>query len=131
MTNQSDTAGFATSAASAHHSVDGSVHVLALTLPEVVGSAEFDPLNQQVLAELSAAPAGRWVLDLSNTHYAGSALLGMLVNVRQRLISGGGRVILCGLSPRLRHVVQTCSLDRLFTLVRNRTDALRQLDATA
>lgn len=119
------------SAASAQHTTVGGAHLLALSLPENVASEDFDPLNRQVMAALATAPAGKWVLDLSDTHYVGSALLGMLVNIRQRLHSGGGAVILCGLSPRLRNVVQTCSLDRLFTLLKTREDALRQVDATA
>jgi anti-anti-sigma factor len=121
----------ADSIASAQHSLDGTAHVLALRVPEGVSSEDFDPLNQQILSVLAIAPAGRWVLDLTDALYAGSSLLGMLVNVRQRLMAGGGQIVLCGLSPRLRHVVQTCSLDRLFTMVKTRADALRQLDATS
>ena len=112
----------------AHHSTEGQAHVLALVLPESVASEDFDPLNNKVLSELASAPAGQWILDLTDTQYAGSALLGMLVNVRQRVLNAGGRVVLCGLSPRLRHVVQTCSLDRLFTLVKSRPDAVRHLN---
>jgi len=66
------------------------------------------------------------VLDLSNTDYMGSSMLGLMVNVRQVIKQAGGTLVLCGMSPRLMHVFRTCSLHQLFTIVGTRAEAIKR-----
>ena len=99
--------------------------VIELTLPQSLDSAEFDQLNESILGVVSSRKNERWVIDLSHVSYMGSAMLGLMVNVRQRVKQAGGRLVLCALSPRLLQIFQTCSLERLFTIARNRDEALR------
>ena len=101
------------------------LHVVELTLPELIDPLEFDRLNDAMLAELDGKADQKWVMDLSRVNYMGSAMLGMIVNFRQRVRTGGGRLVLCGLSPRLHEIFRACSMERLFTIVRTRNDALR------
>ncbi len=101
--------------------------VVELSLPSMLDSAEFDQLNEAMLALFGGRPEGRWVLDVSSISYAGSALLGLMVNIRQKIKQSGGRLVLCGLSPRLLQIFQTCSLERFFTITRNRQDAIEAL----
>ena len=101
------------------------VNVVELALPQSLDSEEFDRLNEQMLALFDGQPAGRWVLDLSRLSYMGSSALGLMVNIRQRIKQAGGRLVLCGLSPRLLHIFQTCCMERLFTIKPTRADALR------
>lgn len=54
----------------------------------------------------------------------GSAMLGLLVNVRQRVKAARGKLVLCGLSPQLASIFQACCMDRLFTTARDRARAL-------
>jgi anti-anti-sigma factor len=102
------------------------VHVMELTLPIVVDPADFDKLNETIGDATESAGGGeRWVLDLRQVEYVGSALLGLLVNLRQRIKSGGGRLVLCGLSDQVSKALQTCSLHNLFTITANRADAVK------
>ncbi len=101
------------------------LHVVELTLPELIDPLEFDRLNDAMLAELDGRADQRWVLDLGRVHYMGSAMLGLMVNVRQRVKAGGGKLVLCAMSPRLQEIFRACSMERLFTIVRTRDDAMR------
>ena len=103
----------------------GTVTVVALTLPDMLDSSEFDRLNESLLVLVTDAAHHRWVLDLSGSHYMGSAVLGLLVNVRQRIKGGQGRLVLCGLGPRLMEIFHATSLVRLFTIARAREEAVR------
>ena len=103
--------------------MDG-VQVIRLQLPEHLDSDEFDRLNESLLGLLATQPAGAWVLDLSQLQYAGSSLLGLMVNIRQRVKQAGGRLVLCGLSDRLLQVFRTCSLERLFVIRRSVVEAV-------
>ena len=80
------------------------------------------------MARLLGGGAGQpWVLDLTEVRYAGSSLLGLLLNARHQVHASGGRLVVCGLSAKLRSIFQTCSLESLFELRRTREDALRFL----
>jgi anti-anti-sigma factor len=102
----------------------GTVRVIRLLLPETLDSSEFERLNDSLLALLAEQPAGAWVLDLSGLSYAGSSVLGLFVNLRQRVKQGGGRIVLCGLSDRLLQIFRTCSLERLFVIRRTEAEAI-------
>jgi anti-anti-sigma factor len=103
----------------------GPVTVIRLDLPESLDSNEFDLLNESLLARLAERPDGAWVLDLSNLAYAGSSLLGLLVNLRQRIKQANGRLVLSGLSASLLQIFRTCSLEKLFMIRRSTEEAVK------
>jgi anti-anti-sigma factor len=103
----------------------GAVHILELQLPPVLDAAEFDRLNEGISQALEGNRGTSWVLDLSGVEYTGSAILGLMVNLRQQIKTGGGKLVLCGMSPRLTSVFRTCSLDRLFRHTSTRDEAIR------
>src|SRR5665213_3394164 len=99
--------------------------VVELSLPASLDSGEFDRINEALLEHVTREPHAQWVLDLSNLSYMGSAALGLLVNVRQQVKAGDGKLVLCGLSPRLQQIFRTCCMERLFVIKATRSDALR------
>lgn len=101
------------------------VTVLELSLPDAMDTSEFDRLNDAILTLFEGTAAGKWVVDLTHVSYMGSSTLGLMVNLRQRIKSGGGRLVLCCLSPRLWEIFRTCCMERLFTIARTRDEALR------
>ena len=109
------------------HTQQGGVHLIELMLPMQIDHTEFDKLNDVVGELLEGSPASeKWVIDLSHVEYIGSALLGLLVNLRQRVKSGGGRLVLCGLSEHVNKALKTCSLQSLFTIADKRDAAMRR-----
>ena len=105
----------------------GPVQVIELWLPETLDSEEFGRLNESLLAAAAGAGADHaLVLDLARLAYAGSSVLGLLVNVRQKVKEAGGRLVLCGLSERLLTTFRTCSLERLFVIRRSREEAVER-----
>lgn len=105
------------------------VNVIELSLPQILDSDEFDRLNDKILNALGGKAGARWVIDLAEVSYLGSSALGLMVNIRQRVKQAGGRLVLCGLSQRLLEIFHTCCLERLFTIVRDREEAIRTAKA--
>ncbi|MGB7160881.1 MAG: STAS domain-containing protein [Tepidisphaeraceae bacterium] len=105
--------------------VEGPVKVLELSLPTSIDSSEFDRLNESVLEALRGEPGAGWVLDLSDVAYMGSAVLGLMVNIRQVVRQAQGTLVLCGMSDRLMRIFETCCMERLFKIVPGRPEALR------
>lgn len=106
---------------------DQSIRVVELTLPEALDSGEFDRLNESLLQVFAEEPDGLWVVDLSRLSYIGSSVLGLLVNLRQRVKDAGGGLALCGMSPRLLRIFQTCCLEKLFVIKPDRAAAARAI----
>ena len=102
------------------------VNIVELALPEYLDSAEFDRLNETLLGLFEQKRPKGWIIDLSAVEYMGSAMLGMMVNFRQKVHKGKGRLILCGVSPRLLEIIRTCCMDRLFPITKTRDEAIKQ-----
>lgn len=103
------------------------VNVLELALPIGLDEVEFDQLLDSLQQAIAAQSTRKWVVDLRQTEYLGSAMLGLLVNLRQSIRQGDGHLALCGLSPRLHTVFRACSLERLFVIARTRPEAIAAL----
>ena len=99
--------------------------VIELALPRMVDMYEFDRVNEEIARIIADDGAGRWVLDVAGSEYVGSAMLGVLVNLRQRVRGGGGYLAICGLSDALASAMRTCSLYNLFYVAATREEALR------
>ena len=106
------------------HSKSGTVNVVDLSLPHALDIDEFDRLNESMLELVRSEAEGQWVIDLSQLDYMGSAALGLLVNLRQQIKQSGGRLVLCGLSPRMMLIFKTCCMEKLFRIVKSRKDAI-------
>ena len=102
-----------------------SVNVVELALPDDLDSAEIDRLNEGLATLFADQPITRWVLDLANVEYMGSAALGLMVNIRFRVKSISGQLALCHMSPRLHQIFKACCLEKLFTITRTRDEALK------
>ena len=94
--------------------------MIELLLPDSIDPLEFDRLNDAILAVLDGGADKGWVLDLSHVTYMGSAMLGLMVNLRHRVKKAGGKLALCGLSQRLHEIFRTCCMERLFIIARTR-----------
>ena len=101
-----------------------SVNVVTLSLPENIDAVDFDRLNETLLRALENTGGTSWVLDMSEVTYMGSAVLGLMVNIRQLIKQRGGKLALCGMSDRLIQIFRTCSLERLFTITKTQPEAL-------
>ena len=103
---------------------EDSVQILRFSLPPMMDLVEVDSLIDSVLKQLAAAGNRRWIVDLSQTEYLGSSMLGLFVNMREKIRLAGGILVLCNMSPPLTRIFKTCCLERLFTIAKSRADAM-------
>jgi anti-anti-sigma factor len=101
--------------------------VIELRLPMDVDIASFNEIHTRLLDEWSIPARRHVVVDLTPTHYFGSVLLGLLINIRQRTRAGRGEMIICGASPTLVRVFRTANLERLMEMMPTRQEALDSL----
>lgn len=102
------------------------VRVIELRLPLSMDVIIFDQLNSELVSEVANHP-GDYLIDLAQTDYVGSAVLGLLVNLRSKIRTGGGELVLCCLSPRILEIFRIGALERLFTIAPTRDAAVELL----
>ncbi|HEX4054126.1 MAG TPA: STAS domain-containing protein [Tepidisphaeraceae bacterium] len=107
-------------------SQEQAVNVLQFFLPPSLDTLEIDSVIESVLQNIGTVGHGPWVVDLSQVQYMGSSMLGLFVNIRERIRQGGGTLVLCAMSPPLLRIFRTCCLERLFTIVNSRPEALNR-----
>ncbi len=103
---------------------EGDIHVIEFSIPDDLESLEFDALNQTVADAIGARGQAKWVMDLTHVAYAGSALLGLLINVRTKVRRSEGKLVVCAMHETIERVLRTGSMERLFVIVQTREDAM-------
>lgn len=103
-----------------------SVHVLELVIPDTIEAAEFDAINLALTEQIIARGKSPWIVDLAQTKYTGSALLGLLINIRTTVRTAGGQMMLCAVDQYVQSVIRLSSLDRLFRISPSRAEAAGQ-----
>lgn len=94
----------------------------------VAGQAQ-QPLTELPLAEtawnlMEQHFAKRIVVELDDTPFLFSQLLGELVLLQKRVSSGGGMLRLCGLSQQAQESLQTTRLNEMFPCFGDRGEAV-------
>jgi len=107
----------------------GRVLRLRLSVSRFVDSGEFDVFIDRLLGEIDRHDAPLVVLDLAEVDYFASAMLGLLVNIRQRVRALGGKLVIAAAPKRLLDTILTTSMDRLFTFASNVDEARRLLES--
>jgi anti-anti-sigma factor len=104
--------------------VEEKARILELWLPLQLDSLDIDQLRQDILRGMEGEESALWVIDLARTDYMGSAMLGLLVNIRHRILAGGGKIIVCSLNNRMTELFRASSIERLFPIARDRQEAM-------
>jgi anti-sigma B factor antagonist len=81
-------------------------------------------LRSAILSMLHDGAARRLILNLSQVPYMDSSAVAVLVEALQKLRPFGGRVMLVGLQPRVKGLLEIARLDSIFILAASEQQAL-------
>jgi anti-sigma B factor antagonist len=94
--------------------------VVVVRPPEVAyGSLDEEKLARvrRLLLGVASQPGPRHlIVDLSDVHYFGARLIGIVVSTWHELNKQDRRLILCGLNPYCAQLLQTLHLEKLFAV---------------
>ena len=82
------------------------------------------PAFGQRLESVVTAPAGRLVVDFRDLEYISSAGFRVLLVAAKRADEAGSRLVLCGLSGKVRQLFDLGGFLDLFTIAASRDDAM-------
>ncbi len=81
-------------------------------------------LRAAIRAILAKSLPKRLILNLSQVPYMDSSALAVLIEALQKLRPSGGRVMLVGLQPRVKGLLEIARLDTIFVLAASEQQAL-------
>ncbi len=93
-----------------------------LTLHGDVDMRTSPTLRDKLLQLIQQRPE-RIVLDLAGVPYMDSSGIGTMVELKRRLDRIGGKLVLAGLQPRVRSLLEITRLDQFFAIVENTDEA--------
>lgn len=87
---------------------------------------DVEPLQKELA---TAGPQARWKLaiDMTEVLLVGSAGLGLFINVNKQAKTGGGKMVLFGLSEEIYQSMKITKLTTLFTIVKDKAAAMKAL----
>ncbi len=83
------------------------------------------PALHAALVDVAGERPRRFVLDLAEVPYMDSSGVGTLVEVFRRVSAYKGKMILVGMSSRVRSIFEITKLDKFFTICDNMEEALK------
>lgn len=110
---------------------DDGVAVLACEdqLDGLALSADDNGSLKQVLGEKWTSK--RVALDLSATAYIDSAAIGWLLSCHKHFKDGGGRLVIHGMQPSVKRIIEMMRIHQVLNLTEDRDQALAQLRENA
>ena len=101
--------------------------VIDMRLDATLDVQAFNEITEQLIDRWPIPPGRDVLVDLTRSHFSGSIVLGLLINIRTRARANGGELIVVAASPGLIQVCRTANLDRLIVMVPTRAQALARL----
>lgn len=106
---------------------------LAIIVPaSEVESMEWELIEQAaeiVLLPLKKEPAAGIIVDLSQVSFFGSVFLSLLLRCHKLVRTQGGEMVLCGVSPRARELLEVTALDTMWAIYEDREEAINALSS--
>lgn len=100
---------------------EGGVQIALLDGP--VDSAMIDVFKDK-LDPLCNLPGNKVVIDCASLTYLNSRAIGLLVKYHRTLSMSRGRLVVCGLNPKLVRTLELLQLGKALQIVENREKAL-------
>jgi len=88
-----------------------------------------EELGEAILSEAANATPPRLVIDMSETRFAGSSFIELLVRAWKRIQSRHGMMALCAVQPFCHEVLSVSRLDTIWPIYASRAEALNALAA--
>lgn len=82
---------------------------------------------QEILERISSGGIAALVIDLEQTPYFGSTMLGVFIKLWRQMTVARGRLALCNVSPAEREVLAVTHFDSVWSVFPTRAAALAEL----
>ena len=103
--------------------------VTTLTLDGFIDAYSYSDL-EKTFKQFTRRQIFKFIIDLTGVDYISSAGVGVFINLFRVTEENNGRMILINPQPKVKEVLTLLGLTQLFTIVKNKRDALKTIEST-
>ena len=107
----------------------GSVTVVTFATRSILDEEAVDAARQQLNGLVDHLGHYQILLDLSQVDRLTSLMIAGLIGLSKKVRAVGGRLVLCGVRPRMREVFEMLGLPRVIPIYPSPQEALQSFDA--
>jgi len=105
----------------------GGVTVVSFRERSILDGPAVEAIGKDLFALVDEQAQRKIILDFAEVRHLTSSMLGVLVTLHQKSQKIKGRVILCGLQPKLMEIFKVTRLDSLLQFAQDEAEAFKQL----
>ena len=106
--------------------VDQNRNIVLIVVKGRIITTNYQPLENE-LESISKGNAINLILDLQNAEAIDSQGVGLLIKTRFDIVNKGGKIVLAGLTDRVRSVLRMSGLEEYFLIASEQQNALQLL----
>ncbi len=106
--------------------VDQNQNIVLIVVKGRIITTNYQPLENE-LESISKGNAVNLILDLQNAEAIDSQGVGLLIKTRFDIVNKGGKIVLAGLTDRVRSVLRMSGLEEYFLIASDQQNALQLL----
>lgn len=100
------------------------VSIVEFTNARILDEANIAEIRAAILTLVEPVDQPRLLIDFSNVDHLSSSALGMLIDVRKKVLERNGKLRLCDIKPQLFEAFVITKLDKLLKILPTRAEAL-------
>jgi anti-anti-sigma factor len=106
--------------------VDQNQNIVLIVVTGRIITTNYQPLENE-LESISKGNAVNLIRDLQNAEAIDSQGVGLLIKTRFDIVNKGGKIVLAGLTDRVRSVLRMSGLEEYFLIASDQQNALQLL----
>jgi anti-anti-sigma factor len=105
----------------------GNAGIVSFQTSSISDVDEINAISEKIADFIDKNQPNRLIFDFKQVKFFSSQVLGILINLRSKLSSNKGEVLICGINPQLHRVFKITNLDKIFRFF---PDIERAINAT-
>jgi anti-sigma B factor antagonist len=103
----------------------GDITVASFTDRKILDEQNIQIIGEQLVSLVDELGLKKLLLNFRNVEYLSSAALGKLITLNKKVQAAGGKLVLCGVDPKIREVFVITKLDKMFPIRDDEQEALQ------
>ncbi len=97
----------------------------------ILDGAAVDAIGKELQVLVDEQACRKIILDVSAVQFLSSSMIGALIMLHKKSQAIKGRVVICGLKPKLKEIFKIMKLEKILSFADTETDALQMLGIKA
>jgi len=110
---------------------EGNAAVVAFNSASISGVEEIDVASKQIKKFIDKNHPNKLIFDFKGVKFFSSQVLGLLLDIRAKLKTCNGEVVISAINPQLHRVFKITNLDKIFRFFQDKESAIKTAGTNA